>query len=163
MINAYSKSRETEKRLLPGAIACFESAFGVLLVPISGEEFQIRRGDALGVNQNTGQTIAVEFKVRDTDYGDVIFEDWSDEGRRAGWAASCTADVLVHYYGPTKRMVPLDWFAAKAWYLSNKSKYPIYRPHVKQKNKTVFRSVPMPDVLPFILSDLDRFWRTQRD
>lgn len=141
--SAFRAMQKIEQAGMPMAICLFEKATGAKVVPIVGQSFQIKEGDAVAVHLVSGQTNRLEFKIREREYtGDLLFEDWSDKGRTPGWAVSCKADLLATYFMNDEQLIVVRWPATQQWYATNKYRYPEKSPYILQKNHTVFRCVP---------------------
>ncbi len=148
-MNARERMCAVEQRILEKAIPAIERALRVVLVRVSGKEFQIENGDARTVDPVSGATCTLEIKNRTTWFGDFLFEDWSDRNKSRGWAWYCKAKLLAQYWEDAECVCVLDAPRALAWYRSQRSKG-LYAaeivPHISQRNETVNHAVPFYDL-----------------
>jgi hypothetical protein len=100
--------------------------------------------------------IAVEVKVRRSQWLDILLEIWSNEERRVpGWLFKSQADYLLYGFLSSNRVKYLffDFEKLRQWWEENKSRS---WESVRAKNKgytTVSVAIPLEEIKPIILAE----------
>lgn len=158
----------------PWWLEVYRKAFPTLLASVSVRKdgWAQRGGIDRVLTLQCGRTVMIDEKVREKDYGDILLERWSDEGRREpGWVQKPLACEFIAYaiVPPRKCWLLPTLSLQRAWQLNGRDwnrKFPICKAENEFQGRywtTVSTAVPAEVLFPAISNAMLIEWDGEQE